>query len=29
MRSEKTAHAIDICEIIRDFDVTEMPLCDV
>ena len=26
MRSEKTAHAIDICEIIRDLDVTDMPL---
>ena len=26
LRSEKTAHAIDICEIIRDLDVTDMPL---
>ena len=26
MRSEETAHAIDICEIIRDLDVTDMPL---
>ena len=26
MRSEKTAHAIDICEIIRKLDVTDMPL---
>ena len=26
MRSEKTAHAINICEIIRKLDVTDMPL---
>ena len=26
MRSEKTAHVIDICDIFREIDVTDMPL---